>query len=259
MREEPVLIEPVHLDTYLHHLVQQEKQAPCTNSFLLGSRDPKAGIFADFLRTGGSITIYSRALEYILATSGKLDVGDFVRRLAGKTYQEITYFYLSRQQIPSRTLISPKRTLFLYGRLYPNRVIKENPLGLDSINGISVPDGLIINVHNGTGRIEAVCEYTSHGDYEYFRNKVDGYEIHKEHFPVLFENSHLLFFIPDGSSLFDYTNFGKNVKHKKLPFSGDEFHDFIDVMFYIHTPNPLLPPLSEIVKTVKSSGAHRFA
>jgi len=154
-------------------------------------------------------------------------------RFAGRLNQDMIYnFFVNREPRPN-ILLSPERTLEFYKKLYPNKPTTKNTLGFDSLEGISVPDGIIVKEHEG---IAAVCEYTLRGDKETFEKKYNGFCINKEHFPQVFANANLLFAVLSDTYLPISITRQTEVKVKRIPFKHKQFRNYVKNIYYYYRP-----------------------
>lgn len=133
----------------------------------------QSGLFGD---------LYQEALNFYTLPHTKEETGDFNKRLAGRVYQDIAFYFLASIQSDSCVLLSPERTLKFYSGLHPDALPVEHEFGLNSLN-VSVPDGLLVGKGN---QVLAVCEYTLRMDQEKLKKREERLRLEKERFPNLF-------------------------------------------------------------------------
>lgn len=170
-------------------------------------------------QTGGFSKAYNEAMRYTFAPHTQEDLNWLRDHFAGKMFQDIAFTSCALSQPQDCILLSPEKTLEFWEKLYPkNRVIKS-PFGLDSIEGISVPDGMVVNEQND---ISEAYEYTLSIRREYFSRSSDAFKISKGDFPELFENTPLVFVAP--KHLYS--------RHTtQMPFTQLQFRVFMDDIY----------------------------
>ena len=92
------------------------------------------------------------------------------------------------------TVLDTQRTLEFYRTRFPNANAVEHEFGLTGIDGITIPDFLI--VQNNT--IQTVVEVTSHDDLEYFAQKYEAFDRAKKsrRHGELYTGANLAFIVP---------------------------------------------------------------
>jgi len=124
---------------------------------------------------------------------GALSREDLRDRMAGRIFQDLTFLYsFSTTPDICQILLSPEKTHKLYGDIFHNEDI-INAMGLDSIDGISVPDGVVVGNYKSLPKIIAVREYTSRRSYD-FQKKEDAFEMDQRKHPDLFLDTPKLIF-----------------------------------------------------------------
>lgn len=148
--------------------------------------------------------------KYMLATSSE-DANEAISRLSGGLFQDIASIYLIGNQAknnPERTVVLTANALSFFTDLYPNASEVHHPISGNSLDGASVPDGLIIDKLG----IVSVCEYTLRENQRYFEDKY-----HKFRTKKIKEN------IGDST-----------VQFLELLFSRNEFRNFIEKVCATH-------------------------
>jgi hypothetical protein len=75
--------------------------------------------------------------------------------LIGSVFENIAFIGMAVKS--GKTVLSPRETVGVFGKLFPSVQRHLFPFGRESLHGIYVPDGLIID---GEGNIESELEYT---------------------------------------------------------------------------------------------------
>lgn len=214
----------------LHDLVVEQREELEEQS-LLTSLDSGKSILSWFEESDSFRQIYEQAMEYHLMPHTDEKLGQFRRRFAGRLYEDLAFSFLTSIEYPSRIVLSPKRTLAFYQRLYLDSDVIEEGFGLDSLEGIFVPDGLVVEEQGSVERIVAVSEYTVRGDEGYFKRKLRGFSSESEEYPQLFDDAYLLFVVPDQAALIRNAPKSGNFKFRTIPFTHEQFRDFIDSIY----------------------------
>lgn len=103
-----------------------------------------AELFNSFMKTERFEGIIEMAkYEFTKARTDK-ECEEYKSNFVGKFYQDFTYCIMAAKEYPNRIVLSPELTVDLFSILYPRLHVTDHPFGMQSIEGISVPDGLII-------------------------------------------------------------------------------------------------------------------
>ena len=173
-------------------------------------------VFDDFLRFGGFESIYHLVAQDCQRLMKAEDIKSLENRFVGRVFECIGYFFMLNRSLGLVT--SPQETLDFYRWLYPKPQLRRSALGFDSIRGVNMPDGLLIEEQHGLYKVVEVCEYTTVRDTEYFEYKFRGFKRIKKDFPAVFDEAQLLFLVPkwldpplinDYYIAFDFTPFSK--------------------------------------------------
>ena len=165
----------------------------------------------------------------------------------GRIYREMVYFYLSAKQPDSRILLSAEKSLKFYEALYPgSELIMEN-FGLDSLMGISVPGGLVVETNNGLEKIVEVNEYSflnPRQDFiEHMKKKVKSLNVSRHKYPEFFSDALQFLYIPQAEYTFNQKSISialhKKIGLEKMPFDRRKFAEFSRTIWshYIHKGN----------------------
>lgn len=103
--------------------------------------------------------MYSEAYGLFSVPRTEQQISWVKRHFAGQAFQYMAHIYLLAKQQTSTTILSPDRTIEYYQCQFPNKR-KHYPFGLDTLYGISVPDGLAVEVGEDYMITVGVCEYT---------------------------------------------------------------------------------------------------
>lgn len=220
----------------LHRLVVEQREE-LADVQVPHIADTRKTLFAAFKGSERFRQLYEEAARHYLTPHTEEELEGIRGDLAGRAGQDIAYMFLTNIQPSSRVLLSPERTFRFYRKLHPEASIVPNPFGIDSLKGVSVPDGLIAEERGEGGeRIVVVCEYTLSGKNEHIQNKYNGYDIRRRHFPQLFAEASLLFFMPKHGSL---PGLFRHVKasYEEMPFTHEQFRDFIDGVLRFYPSN----------------------
>ena len=126
--------------------------------------------------------IYREATLFHLLPRTDSEIEEYRSRFSGKIYQNLANCFLAGKQTGSRILLSLQRTFEFYKSLHPEAEEIDDPLGFNSLEGISVPDGIIVE-RAENNRILTVCEYTLAGINSYFEKNIGALTLTKENFP----------------------------------------------------------------------------
>lgn len=189
---------------------------------------------------------YQEAMRFHYLPRREEELQEFRSRFAGRIFHDLAQISTSAKLSNSRILLSPERTLKFYGDLYSGARRTRHSFGFDSLVGISVPDGLIVEKENDKVQIVAVCEYTLHGDEQSLRRKHDRFGREKKDFPGLFaEDAHLLFVVPRKTKLRHQGILGSS-QFQELPFTHSQFRDFLNSFYQFYRPDEDSATLLEI-------------
>jgi hypothetical protein len=137
----------------------------------------------------------------------------------GRLYQDVVYWALSLGDpaplVPG--LLNPEVTLEYFHHLYPDKKIIPNNFGLESIENVSVPDGLVFNQDGVT--IADVYEYTLRRPLDVFNKKVNAFYRHIDNFPGLFNTAGLVFCVPRDTDTKSILGLSDRIDVIELPFS----------------------------------------
>lgn len=209
---------------YLKKLAEHQRSGFTAGSVEQVATDSRKHLLNDFKNSRGFKRLYGELVNFVSMPVSEEKFNEIRKDFIGAVFANMAYTHLVWERTDSSTLISPKRTLDFYKRLYPGAQRTNNPFGGDSLEGISVPDGIKVN---SEGEVVAVCEYTTHGGNGYFVNKLDAVEYEKASFPEIFAEARLVVVTPRfrGGPLYS------NVIHVELPLHHGQFRDFINGVF----------------------------
>ncbi len=184
---------------------------------------------------------YQEAVRFHLMPHSPQEMRGFLKYFVGAEFQGIAL-----NSTPELTLL-PDNVLRFYRKMYPHIPVVEHPLGLTSLMGISVPDGLGISIDQpGKASVTNVYECS-------LTNRVDGYERHykgflirRREFPDIFKDSQLVFITPKESQLPSDIKKDPNVRVVELAISRKQFSDYIDGLYGFYRPGFDGPTLVEI-------------
>ena len=238
------------IDDILCNLVAEQKKELQRGVFASRRRTTEGSLESWLMRSGRFQEVYGEAVAYNLISHTDDEFHSFERELAGRLFQDLAYSVLAGRNYPSAIVLSPEKTLEFYRALYPSRRLNKENFGLDSLLGITVPDGLIVQEQGGFMHIAAVCEYTLMRDYYYFSSKYDGFESHSEKNKRLLGGSCLRFVVPNDEpfpAIARYTG----VEFMGMPFNRWQFGKFMEYLISEHRMDEGMPTLAEIRAEVR--------
>jgi hypothetical protein len=231
----------------LHDLVIKQKEELESKQFR-PSTESRKSIRDEFKKSKRFKQIYGEAIKYLCTLHTDMEFKEFMGRFAGRLNQDMIYDFFVTRQSQSNILLSPERTFEFYKKLYSDKPVIENLLGLDSLGGISVPDGIVVKEHEG---IVAVCEYTLTRKDQTFEKKYSGFHINRTNSPQVFSDAGLLFVVLKNAYLPESIIKHTEVKAERMPFSYRQFQNFVDSIYYHYRPDENNATLSEIQKRVR--------
>ncbi len=233
-------------------LVEDQKQALQDGEFVPKSTNSFKELRNWFKRSERFKQIFSETLKFLVVPRTDEEIEEFKKYFRGQSFQYIASRFLAGKQPQDRILLSPERTLTFYNSLHPHTPRSSNPLGLDSLEGISAPDGIIIEKSGDKNRILAICEYTLARRDSYFENKYNAFVAEKRRFPQLFAHAPLFFVSPRINYRLEIVKQAK-ARLIKMPFEHKKFKNFIDEIFEHYRPegNNDYASLAEIQESVR--------
>ncbi len=227
---------PVNL---LEPLVIQQRQELLRGQLpqTIYSEDPTVFI-ANFVASDPFRRAFVDFSNHILGPHTAEDEKDFNGELSGRIFAELARIYLSARVKRRDVIISPKRTKDFCDLVDPGHELMEHPVSGDSLNGVHVPDGLVVN----SGRIRAICEYTviAQRDFgDYALAKYDGLRQAKDAFPQYFADARLLFVLPGPRTgdpkdvLPNELRKGREIQVEKLNFDRELFGHYVNAFLIL--------------------------
>lgn len=143
----------------------------------------------------------------------------------GRVFEDIAFVYAA-VKFAEHIVLSPKETLDVFKRTYHGRRITNFPFGKESIVGVSVPDGLVVDVK--TGEVLKILEFSLDRKVNRFAGKIRTILRGIEKLNGEFEGSTFLFVMPQiypvPQSIKDN---GTSVSLYQVPFSHRNFASFV--------------------------------
>lgn len=234
---------PVHLvDQKLRDLLKTQFE----ESVVLESIDDRVKFFSAF-SSARFETLYDEAVDSIKSHKS---LAKFEHIFAGRVFEYLAFMYL--QSCGWGPVLSPKKSLEFYRWLYPYDIFIDNRMGDGSLEGIIVPDGLMLEEQKGVYKIIAVCEYTTRGELSNIsRKKLHGFRINRRHFPLHFGDSQLLFVVPAGNGRLQDVESG-DAAVEYVPFSAQELRRMGDY-FLDKANHEGEPSIRALLTTARSS------
>ena len=221
------LTREITIENTLRRLVA-EQRAELNNSGFHDIPSDGEKMFEWFKTTKEFNELYNQALKYNLLPCTDQRINELITAFAGRLYQDMAYAFLAGKRLSHLiTVLSPEKTLEFYILLYHENKKYENLLGLDSLEGISVPDGILTINRNGREHILSVCEYTLTGVERYFRRKYDSFNINLENNPQILSHASIVFEVPKDVKLPSYLEKKDKIKMQKMPFTRRQFGNFV--------------------------------
>jgi len=159
----------------------------------------------------------------------KHDNSDRIRdKLSGAIFEEVAYIF-SGHYFNSGVVLSPKRTKQYFGLLYESVDTVTNTFGFDSLDGVQVPDGLVVRLEGATKRITGFCEFTTIEHQDSIEKKVRGFRAIQSEQPEIFGKSTLYFATPHGGLHY----FPGDIRFRviALPFTRVQFAILVDGLY----------------------------
>ena len=218
------------IDAVLNRLLIEQKAELGKTPFAPESFDRRKPVLAKFISSSRFREIYDQAMRFHLMPHTDEELEEYRNRFAGRLFEELAYSFLSGREFPGRIVLSPERTLNVYMAFYPGMPVAYNLFGA-SIGGISVPDGIMFEAHDGIERIVAVCEYTLFGHPSNFETTYEAFNKDKGHFKQTFADANLVFIVPKEPHVPSRIRYNRAVKVQELPFVRSQFRDFVDNVY----------------------------
>lgn len=230
----------------LHQLIASQREESQAWQSQLTSFESRKDIFRGFQGTTVFRMRYQEAFRYHLLPRTDQPLNSFRNRLAGALFQGAALLYYALALPQSQLMLFSDKTFDLYRKLYPNSPKKEEPLGQTSLVGVSVPDGMVIDTSKGEEQILAVCECTLSGGSDYYDRHYQGFIMDRKRFPALFAPTHLVFVTPKHPYFLPHIEKDKEVKAVELPFSREQFRDYLDSVYNFYRLDQDMPTLIEV-------------
>lgn len=186
---------------------------------------------------------YKEALKFSLMPHNAEEYEMNGHGLAGKMFEDVAYLITSYEEAKKgRVVLSPERTLSFWERLYPSA--EKNRVGVHqtSLDGVFVPDGLVIKCIDKICTVLSICEYTASRRRD-ISGKKFGFDQVKKNFPNILGQSEFLFVTASGGH--------DSEDSKRLPFSNRRFHDFVEFIFRGFSPVEGSATLRDIQERVR--------
>ena len=216
----------------LHELVIEQKEELRSGQIqpiLFGTEDE---LFEFFKKNDDLKQVYEEFKGYLPLTDEEFD--EKKDEFKGRVFQDIAYNYFVDMQSQFSILLSSERTLEFYKKLHRDKPVIKHSFGLDSIEGVSVPDGMQVVEEHGDIRIAKIYECTLEKDKSYFEKKYEGFlqereylqQLFGDYFQQLFGDTRLCFVVPkrDGNDRVRNSN--------ELPCTRTQFEDFVKGIYY---------------------------
>lgn len=182
------------------------------------------GLLAAFILSREFEQLYHKAIQEFSRSDSSLTKTK--NKFSGGLFHELAYLFLVASQDDSHAVLTYADTLKFYMHLFSGAPLIHNKFGQDSLGGISVPDGIILRLNDGTAEVEALCEYTQDRNPKILINKYNGMIKDIEKFKV-FHEAHILFLAPRSVELPVEIELCPSVKTCEIPIDSYEFGRFV--------------------------------
>ena len=230
----------------LHNLVIEQHEELQNGQFPHCYSHNRKSLLEAYLGSERFEQAYNATRNYLLMPRTDKELEEIRKRFAGRLYEDLAYIFMANEEFQSGVILSPERAFEFYRAMYPNKDIIEHPFGSNSLKGISVPDGIAVRENEGIDSIVGVCEYTLSGHRGIFQDKYEWFNARKRNFPGLFSNAQLLFVVPNKTSLLGAAKGRNQVRFNKMPFTHEQFRNFIDKVYCYLAPEDMDATLAEI-------------
>jgi len=221
----------------LHDLVIEQRGELQSEQFQPISIESRKCILDEFKKSKRFRQVFNEATNYVFSHIINGNRKKVMEKFAGKLFQDLAYHFLASKQLSYHTLLSPEKTLEFYKKLYPTKPEVKHIFRLTSLDGISVPDGMLIEERGDIEYVIAICEYTLAGNEQKFKAKDTGFSIDKKNFEQLFGDANLLFVMPKG--YYDGTMRNTGIEIVQMPFTHKQFRNFFDGIYKHYQLSPI--------------------
>ncbi|MEK7497357.1 MAG: hypothetical protein AAB656_00365 [Patescibacteria group bacterium] len=155
-----------------------------------------------------------------------VDLAHAKKHLAGMLFEQFAYQYLAAKNKGSNKLLTNDETVGFYRELYPNNkvIYHSTELETDGIEGISVPDLLLVNRF---GIIKAVYHCTARRDIDNSEQLIVASKSDKLRHPSFFSNDCTFNIVTTSNANLDIWQ-GDDSSQIKLPISGRELGEIVN-------------------------------
>jgi hypothetical protein len=226
------------LRRYLSDLVAEQKEEVeeiRLRTTDIETLDALSVLFCDSTRLG---QMYIEAVRFFLEPRTVKERTKIKKEFVGQVFQTMAYRYFTLSQTNGE-LLSPERS-FLFYKAFQQTTGKgaeviEHPFGLDSLKGVSVPDGLVVENSRGLLRFVGWCEYTLSRKDSVLERKVEVLDIHRFRIVGSSDNLPLTFITPEMKQIPEIL-LRPDIRHITMPFSHREFFVFCNGIFDTYQP-----------------------
>ena len=222
------------IGSYLTALTTREQNQESQNpdNVSVDALSQPGGLFSWFLTTQAFSALYiQEAVRTFSHPFPDKDLKGIKTLLAAGLHQEMAYRYLKewlKRKDPAGTLLSPMTTLMLYKRLFPKAPEKKiNPFKPPSLDGIAVPDGVMVKAVRGN-RVTEIYEYALRAEIGQTEvERLYGLRKDKYSFPNLFLSSARLVFVTPRTSSYPIGG-SRQVDLLRVPYGHDSLRSFVE-------------------------------
>lgn len=197
-------------------------------------------LFAQFAITDSYAKLQQKIFDLLVENrhSNSNTIDNLRSRFVGALFEELTFDAMGGIVEP-QVLLPPHSTYEYFQQyLYPHAPLSPHTF-TDSLDGISVPDGILLTVGDEESFPQATYEYTlrqgenSQVNHNYFRHKYHAHRWRQREFPHLFSGTPLVFVTPSKPGLAEQIQTVGNgdIEVVQLPFSHKAFGVYADRIF----------------------------
>lgn len=224
----------------LNRLVAEQQAESAARPRIQGDVGPI--LLSRFRASDALKSMYREALIFNLSAHSLLERVKSRSDFTGRAFQEIAYDYMNSTVLPNQVLLNPSRTLAFYTDLYSTNEVIAHCFDLDSLQGISVPDGLLVDASLDEPAVAAVVEYTTAKADDYFLKKCCHLQKVKIEKPDFFSDAKLIFVTPKYSP----RRSQPDIQFLQTPFTRKQLKEFLDGIYAQFTPAGGLPTIIDV-------------
>lgn len=193
---------------------------------------PHVSILDEFLYSPQMADLYKQAMQYSLEFHTNSQYVILNNTFIGAIFAELSEEYLAKIINHPSIMYNGTQTYEYFHKLYPSHRVIESPFGVRTLKGISVPDGMLLRPNGTKTSVVSVYEYTSNPDPKNIRKKYKAFQMLKHDFPGIFNNAKVMFVLPNDMKMPPELKDKPDIDRTVLPFSRENFLQFIRPLLY---------------------------